>query len=115
MHIEISTVALILGCLGFYIQLLQAQRRKTKQWERDKQAEANRKKGNKHHLKVPEKPPVFGTFSHRKRDWAIGAAGYLLMMAGVAAYLDWLHNPTFKQGWWFPMMCGIFLFSWFFY
>ncbi len=114
MNLDLGVVALILGVVGFYIRLIMSQRRKTREWQHAREIIASRKKGKKNVPNLPETPPSFGTFSRRKRDWAIGAAGYVLMMVGVAIKVGWLHSPNFSASWWFPVMVGIYLFSWFF-
>jgi hypothetical protein len=110
MKFELSSIALILAVIGFYIKLLTSHRRKVVEWEK---AQGSPKKV-KAKMGIAKTKPVLGTFSRNKRDWAIGAAGYLLMMLGILIYVGWLPLPTLKPTWWYPVMVGIVLFGWFF-
>jgi len=110
MKIEIGTVAVILGLIGFYVRLITSQRRKTKEWEVDQQRAANRKKGKKD----TSSPPPFGSFSKNKRDWAIGALGFLAIVLGILLYRNYISVPAYQAIWWLPTTVGIYFFSWFF-
>ena len=108
---DISTIALIAAALGFYLQLFAAYRRKMQAYEVEVSRNANRKKARK--TIVPK--PTFGTFSKSKRDWFVGAVGYLMIMFGVLVYVNWIKIPGIQTSWWAPTTVGIILFSWFFH
>ncbi len=110
MKIEIGTVAVILGLIGFYIRLITSQRRKTKEWEIEQQRAANRKKGRQ----GPASPPPFGAFSTNKWDWVIGALGFLAIVLGILLFRNYINLPAYQSAWWFPTTVGIYFFSWFF-
>ena len=111
MSLDISTVALIAGALGFYVQLITSYRRKVREWEAAEASNANRKKSKK----VAVVKPAFGSFSKRPWDWVIGGIGYLMVMFGVAVYVNWIQIAGVKPSWWAPTAVGIVLFSWFFH
>lgn len=110
MNFELSTVALIAGAVGFYLMLITAYRRKTREWERASSQNASKKKVKK----VVIAKPSFGAFSKKPRDWAVGSLGYAMMMFGVLEYADILKIPGVKPAWYAPVAVGIILFSWFF-
>jgi hypothetical protein len=114
MPIDMSTVALIAGALGFYLQLIASYRRKVREWELDESRSANRKKGKKVGVPAALKPS-FGSFSKKPLDWVIGGVGYLMIMFGILVYVDWLKIAGVKSVWFAPVAVGIILFSWFFH
>jgi hypothetical protein len=114
MTFDMSTIALIAGAIGFYLQLIYSYRRKTRAWELEESRAANRKKGRKIAATSPIKP-TFGSFSKKPLDWAIGALGYLMIMFGILVYVDWLKIAGVKSVWFAPVAVGIILFSWFFH
>lgn len=114
-NLDWGVVTIIVACLVFYARLMMAQRRRTKTWEEaGPERVSGRKKGSrKKHGPAAEKP-VFGGFSRRKRDWLVGAIGYLLVMLGVLLYMGYIQHDVWTTLWWFPVSIGIIGFSWFF-
>jgi hypothetical protein len=111
MNFDFSTVALIVAAIGFYLQLISSYRRKMRAWQTNEGRMSNRKKGKR----VPDPKPTFGSFSKKWLDWVIGGAGYLMMMFGILAYVDWIKIAGVKSVWYVPVAFGIVLFSWFFH
>ena len=111
MTFDTPVIALILGVIGFYVKLLTSHRRRVREWE-EEQVEASKSKKKKAQFK--SKKPVFGEFSNRRRDWAIGAIGFVLAFLGAALQQKWFATPQIQSIWWFPMMAGMVLFAWFF-
>lgn len=111
MNLDFSAVALVFAALGFYAQLITSYRRKMRDFQKIEAQNAARKKGKK----IAAVKPTFGSFSNKHLDWAIGGAGYLLVMFGVAVNIKWISIPAIETVWWAPAAAGILLFSWFFH
>ena len=117
LDLDTGTIVVIIAVLIFYLRmiLLQRQRAKRVNWERQAYA-ANAAKSRKKGKAPPQPPPTpdYSLVSRHPRDRVVGIVGVVLILLGVFLYSALNPWQAAADYWWVSLSAGIVLFSWLF-
>jgi hypothetical protein len=111
MKLELGTVAIIIAVGFYYLRLVRIEHERKKRRDRIEKLIAENKKKGKKAQELEERRMLI---SPRKRDWAIAAAGFAMIVVGILIRNGNIPSTNYQEYWWLPVSIGILAFSFLF-